>query len=947
MLLGKQIFGVEIRRRHLMAALALLATLALVLAWTLLPSAGLRWGLVKALRGFGMVEVSVSDADLSLFRGNLVVRKMVARPPLGSALGIKDFTLRFRWAPLLDKRVVLDRVALEGMEIDIHREGGGFVVNGLPLAVAAAPPGQPAGSGTEWGIDVASLELTDSRLVLTDGDARAEIAVTRLTVENLHSRDPGSAPAFTLLATLNGATIEMKGRVSPFADEPSFSLEAVLRRLDLAQLRAIAAKAGASGLGGRVDVSLTAAGALRDAGLTLRASGRLEGEGLSLGGPLAVSAERLAVDLRRLEWDAGRLDLAGRLDAAALAVKAAGGEGSAASLALDLETLALRAGRLDLVGSLDAAVVAGKAEDGSGSAATLKLGATKFAMGDRLDWQGSLGLTGLRIAAAGFEAQPDSLAWAGGLDLALGSAPLAGRAEGRLELGPLRLALSEVHLGHKHAVAEGWVEFGHAGKVPVTAGLKLTAEGLTAGEPSKRESWLALERLDLAGIAMTPNGVASAERLSAAGLAALKRDGKAGYPWRVEARSLRLDHLSRNADGDLALADARLDGLIARLTRTKDGLLGMPASQAKPQDEDEPPGIALGRLTVGGNSRLVFEDRSADEAVRLEAQAVELVLSDLDSDHPDRDSGFDLKARIGEGRIVASGVARPFAEPMSGRLDGRITALELPPLSPYLAEALGVHLHTGHFDGSFKGGAVKGVLDGKLDVDLSNLFIAPPDPNAPIIKKMEMPIETVLNLLRDGDDRIRLSLPVRGNLDNPDLDVSDAVAQAVAGALKSTVLTTLKLAFPVATLISMVVDAEDQSRLALAPLAFATGSDIMSDDHRKTLAGIAELMRERPSLKLTLCGKAEPADWPALVERQRAEAKPLLTRLERMIGAQRRPEDAGPINRDALGGLAENRAETAKEFLVDSAGIDAGRLFACRAEVEVKNGKGPRVELLL
>ena len=958
MLVGKRILGREVKRRHVIGAVVLLTALGLILAWTLLPSAGLRWGLVKTLRSLGMVEVSVSDADLSLFGGNLVVRKMVARPPLGSALGVKDFTLRFRWAPLLNKRVVLDRVALEGVEIDIHREDkGGFVINGLPLAVAATPPGQPEDAASQWGIDVATLELNDSRMVLTDGEARAEIAVQKLVVENLHSRDPRSAPRFTLHGSLNGALVEIRGSVSPFADQPGFDLEASLRGLDLVHLRSLAAKAGVGGLTGHADLTLTTSGIMKTGGLDLHAHGKLDVADAALTTAAHVTAGKLSLDLHQADGTNRRLSLSVGLETSNLLVKTGdGGEGAAAALKLDLPKLTWEGGRLDLSGSLDGTTVSGRATGGSGSAASLKLDAAALRWDGKLDWQGGVSLTKAAVSVGGVDAQPETLAWTGNLTVDTTPASPSGRAEGKLDLGPLRLTYADTAMGHKHAAAEGWVAFGQPGKAPVTAALKLSAEGLTASDPTNGQGWLALERLDLTGITAANNGTASVERLMVNGLSALKRDGRAGYPWRVEARSLRLDRLSRNDDGDLALADARIDGLTARITRTKDGFLGLPKTEpkAKPAvtakaEEEDQPDLSLGHLSIGGNSRIIFEDRSGAETVRLEAQPVDLSLNDLDSDHPDRDSGFDLKASVGEASIAAAGTARPFAEPFSGRVEGNIKALELPPLSPYLAEALGVRLQTGHFDGSFKGASVKGGLDGKLDVELSNLFIAQPDPNAPIAKKMDMPIETVLDLLRDGEDRIRLSLPVRGKLDNPDLDVSDAVAQAVAGALKSTVLTTLKLASPVAALISMAVDAEDNARMALAPLAFPSGSDILSDDNRKTLATVADLMRGRPGLKLTLCGKANAEDWPSLVERQRQEAKPLLTRLERAVGLQRNPADAGPVNHDALDGLAANRADTAKEYLVDQAGIDAGRLFACRPEVETAStgGKGPRVELLL
>jgi outer membrane protein OmpA-like peptidoglycan-associated protein len=231
-------------------------------------------------------------------------------------------------------------------------------------------------------------------------------------------------------------------------------------------------------------------------------------------------------------------------------------------------------------------------------------------------------------------------------------------------------------------------------------------------------------------------------------------------------------------------------------------------------------------------------------------------------------------------------------------------------------------------------------------VALSNLFIAPPDPNAPVVKKAEMPIETVLDLLRDGEDRIRLSLPVRGDAANPDVDISDAVAQAVAGALKSTVLTTLKLAFPVAALIELALDDSNKAHLALAPVTFAPGSDALGAEQEKTLTGVADLLKGRPGLKLTLCGKADDSDWPVVAARRRTAEKPLLSKLEQMVGYERAPESLGPPDRNLLSALAQRRTDAVRNHLVDKGAIETGRLFGCRPMVEA-SGKGPRTDLLL
>ncbi|CAA7622938.1 conserved hypothetical protein [Candidatus Terasakiella magnetica] len=909
MLVGKHVLGVEIRRRHVVATALLLAGLGLALAGMMLPGAGLRWGLVKALRGLGMVEVSVSDADLSLFGGRVVVRKMVARPASGAALGIKDFSLRFRWGPLLDKRVALDRVALEGVDIDVRREGGSVVINGLPLLVAPPPPASgPAEAATPWAFEVAALELTDSRLRLADGDTVIDVAVERLLVENLNSRDPATPLLVRLKGTLNGAPVSASGSLTPFAAHPGFDLKLEMEGLDLAQVKVSAQRLGLAGLGGRLGLALAVKGALGGGGPAVEASGSLTLANTRLAAPAVFSAAHLGLDLRRAHWDGHRLEMAATLQAKTLA---------------------------------------GSTPEGGATATALAVTATRLVWDGGLTWDGGLSLEGAKISAAGLDAQPDALVWSGSLSLNQG----AGRAEGKLDLGPLRLTHGSHGFVHRHAGAEGWLEFGGRGTLPLTAKLKLAAEGIGLRDTVTGQDLLALERAEASELSLADSGAISAGRIAAETLTALRQEGKGGYPWRLEARRVKIEHPALTAEGDVSAAEVRIEGLLARLTRTKDGFVGLEAGKNKgaktPEPDAETPAMALGRLVVTGDSRVMFEDRSLPEMVRLDVRGIDLSTSDLDTEKPDRDSPFDLKATVSGATIAASGMLHPFADAFSGRVEGRIKSFELPPLSPYMADSLGIALKTGHFDGTLRGTVVKGALDGKMEVVLSNLFIAQPDANAVITKQVNMPIETVLDLLRDGEDRIQLSLPIRGNMENPDFDISDAVAQAVAGALKSTVLTTLKVAFPVVTLFNLVLDADDRARLALAPLVFPVGGPWLTDEHRKTLASVAELMRARPGLRLNLCGKANAADWPGVAERKRAEDKPILSRLEHLVGGQKEAAAFGPPDRQALIDLADHRATMAREFMADHTGTEASRLFSCRSEVEEPGGKGGRVELLL
>lgn len=904
---GRTLWGREIRRLHVVAAfLALFAVLiSMALGW--LPDLGLRYGLARSLRALGMVEVSIADTDISLFGGRLTVNRVVARPALGEALGIKDFDLRFQWAPLFHRRVVLDRVAAEGIELELKRDAKGFVLNGLPLAPSAASPDQPA--SVPWGYNVAGIELTKSRLKLIDTGLTAEIAVDRLTVENVDSQDPAAAISFALKGSLNGAAISMSGTLHPFAAEPSFAVALQMDNLSLADFAALAAQAGVGDLSGHSDASLAIEGALPKDGLSLKASGRVSVSDAALSAPVTAKAKRLGLDLSRLTWDGKTLSLDGTLDGAGLSAKGEGGEGQAAQLSLSAKPLGWD--------------------------------------GRRVDWRGGLSVSGAHVAVAGHDGSPDKLDWSG--HMAVDSADGSGLAEGHLALGPLRLMVGDIETGLKGAQADGKVEFGAA----LAADLpKASLDGLAVKDTTRKLDLAAVGHVEANDLRLDRKGAVSVARLGAETLSALRKEGAGGYSWRMESKRLRLDHAGRSAKGEVTADVVRLDGVLARLNRTKDGLVGFDTpddgkakEKAKPAAEPPPP-IRIAKLEIGGTSEVRLRDRTLPETVRITVTPIDATISHLDTTQPDKDSPFQLSAGVGRGTIRAEGNVRPFAEGISGRVDGKITALELPPLSPYLAEALGVQLQSGHFDGTLGVGAEQGKLSGKLDVSLSNLFIAPPDPNAPVVKKADMPIETVLDLLRDGDDRINLSLPIRGDTTNPDVDISDAVAQAVAGALKSTVLTTLKLAFPVAALVEMAMDDDDKAHLALAPVTFAPGDATLAAGQEKTLETVAKLMQSRPGLKLTLCGKADDADWPVIAARRRTQERPLLSKLEKLVGAEPDAKALGQPDRDMLSALASRRTDAVRDALVDKGGIDSGRLFTCRPMVEA-TGKGPRVDLLL
>ena len=830
-------------RRRLWLALAAAGLAGLLALGHWGPDAGLRWATQKALHALGWSRVSITHADLSLFNGAIVIKSIEAGKGLGAALGIDGLDIRFRWPPLLSRRIAIDSLDLTGVAVGIRRTGDRVEVNGLPLAISG-------GGGNAWSFDVASLILRNSRFDLSDGAFSASVDVDRFELHDLKSWSADTPARFRLTGRINGAAMSIDGQATPFAASPEAGLTVDLDGFDLGGIAELAKRAHLPPPAGRIALRLTLAG---------------NRDGIRLDGTVAATA--FSSPLAEGQASAGRIQWHGQ---AAL-------------------------GRQPrITGTLTAE---GLAAEMAGTGLALS----------RLDWTGGIRLDG---------------------DFA---------ASGRLGLDDVRLQAAPLTAQARRIGIEGSFAPGSADGIlpPLSGQGTASVDGLTVQEPGT--DWLSAEHVEIAGLHLAAGQPARAARLDAraVGILAGRGGGDANFRRRFETRRMVAGTLRLDADGRLAVADATATDATLRATRTKTGWLGQPRAGGT----GPAPRWALDRLRLDGRSKVDFDDRTLPETVRLSLDGVDLSLGELDTARPDHDSPFSLKARIGEGRVALNGTLRPFAERPGATVAGTLRNIDLPPLSPYAADSLGVHLHTGQLDADIRVASVDGKLDGKLDLSLAQLFVAQPDPNARLARQADMPVETVLDLLRDSDNRIHLTIPVRGDLDKPDFDVSDAVGQAVGGALKSTVVTTFKVAFPVAALIGLVIDEAEKPRLSLEPLSFAPGSAELSGTAAQRLDGIGELLTKRPGLKLSLCGMAATAaDWPALLQKGS-----LLARLQKLVGQ----DQSVPPDPERLSGLAQSRAGAAKAYLAEQGGIDPGRLFTCRPQVGDDGKTTPGVRLLL
>jgi hypothetical protein len=357
--------------------------------------------------------------------------------------------------------------------------------------------------------------------------------------------------------------------------------------------------------------------------------------------------------------------------------------------------------------------------------------------------------------------------------------------------------------------------------------------------------------------------------------------------------------------------------------------------------------MALAGLRLSGSSQLDFTDHSVQPSFRQHLDIDRFSVGAMDSAAAKRWTPVELAGRLGEySHLTLAGKARPFADQVNVDLTGTLKAVDLPHLSSYTAASLGYNLQSGQLDGDIILKITDDQMDGKAKLVLNKLNVKAADTErmAELNRELNMPLDSALNMLRDGDDNIRLTLPVSGDIHKPDFDFSHIINKAMGKALKSAALSYVKYALqPYGALITLAQMAgKAANRVALDALPFAAGSAEPAVDAAPYLDKLTGLLKDRPALRFQICGLATEADRQALAEAARqAAAKPA------QDGETRPAQPAAPvIADDLLLKLAADRSAAIKRQLV-ARGAAPERLFVCNPEIDQAADAKPRAELLL
>ena len=370
--------------------------------------------------------------------------------------------------------------------------------------------------------------------------------------------------------------------------------------------------------------------------------------------------------------------------------------------------------------------------------------------------------------------------------------------------------------------------------------------------------------------------------------------------------------------------------------------------------------IRLGDVRLN-DSELAMQDLSLSPDFSFGLYSLNARLQDVDT-HSGAPSQLALTASVDRyAPLRVDGQLKLAADDPFGELDIAMDNYEMTSLTPYTGLYIGHAVSSGQLGFNTTMTLNGTLLDSKTDLRAQNFYLGEKVESDEAIKA---PVKLGLAVLRNRDGLIQLPVKASGDLSDPSVSVRGIILKALGNIL-------VKAATSPFSVLGALAGGDD-----LDMIPFAAGSEVISTEGRQRLDAIVKVLNERPALEMQLAGSWVRADAEALARQDQITAlwgddwesidvavdswnfrRKVRNAYESATGSdpyalKQIAEDADGDARDAyerdvaraafaalvqaqadamaedrLQRLASARAQAAKAYLVQSGGLDGGRLF--------------------
>lgn len=282
-----------------------------------------------------------------------------------------------------------------------------------------------------------------------------------------------------------------------------------------------------------------------------------------------------------------------------------------------------------------------------------------------------------------------------------------------------------------------------------------------------------------------------------------------------------------------------------------------PAASTPATEPATPPlGIHIGEVTLTDGSAN-FADFSLTPNFATAIQQLNGRIGSLDS-RAQKPASVDIAGKVDRYAPVSiKGSLNPFDPLDSLDIITQFKQVELTTLTPYSGKFAGYRIRKGRLNLDLHYRISQGKLNAENSVVVEQLQLGEKvdSPSA-----VDLPIRLAVALLKDTEGKIALSLPVQGDLNNPEFSVMPIVWQT----LRNLILRAAQAPFKfIGGLVS------GGAEIDLSTVHFNPGSSELDSSAQAALDLLASALKERPALRLEVEGiSAQSSDGPLLAEQR-------------------------------------------------------------------------------
>jgi hypothetical protein len=435
---------------------------------------------------------------------------------------------------------------------------------------------------------------------------------------------------------------------------------------------------------------------------------------------------------------------------------------------------------------------------------------------------------------------------------------------------------------------------------------------------------------------------------------------------------------------ELAAAQVALEQPTVVVEREADGAFPLrtmltPPSPAAPAEDGgrKPPDPAAGREVEPADALSVrvgeiviregdvrFIDRATTPFYSEELSRLAVTIQGLDSEN-DRPPRLQIQGIVGvDAALDLQGVVAPFATPFVLDVSGELRDFAISRTNPYLQRLLDWIARAGELTTRVHYRIEGGRLTATNEVVVERLAVERARDDDRSERLVGIPLGLAVALLKNARGEIHVTVPISGELSSPRFSFGDAIRTALKNVVGRL------LTAPFRAIGSVLRRDGTVEAVAIEPVTFPAGSAVLTPEAAAHLQRVADFLRSRPYVRLTLEPVVGEDDLEALrvqevtariQQRQRADGLDF-TAAARQAWAESGqappvPEDPQDVVRalatreptptEAARRLAERRLSVTRTHLVDAAGIQRERLLGAPGAASLEAADRGRVEFEL